>query len=284
MQISLIKWFELIRFRQWLKNLMLLFPPFLGGQIDDISRMVAGLPAIMAFCLAASVTYIINDIMDVRLDARHPQKCSRPIAAGIISKKTAGAAAVIFFIFTVVCCFLSPGKVWLYVAAYLIVTICYSYKLKHKPLVDIFCIAACFIFRLEAGGEAFSVEISAWLFLSVFLLALFLSTGKRCSEKFVLGECAGNHRQTLDAYPPRFLEGAMFMTSASVLVTYTMYVLSREYLIYTVPLCCFGLLRYIFIVLSGKEGDPTESLLGDKPLLMVSILWTTAVTWATYVL
>lgn len=150
------------------------------------------------------------------------------------------------------------------------------------PLFDVFSISAGFLLRLLAGGEAFGVPISDWLFLSVFLLALFLSIGKRLGEKIALGELAGEHRLSLASYSEIYLQGAMFMTGAVVLVTYTMYVISRQSLIYTVPLCAFGLLRYILRIESGKSGDPTESLLRDGPLFAVSLLWVVMVGLGIY--
>ncbi|MDD2337050.1 MAG: decaprenyl-phosphate phosphoribosyltransferase, partial [Geobacteraceae bacterium] len=129
---------------------------------------------------------------------------------------------------------------------------------------------------------AFGVEISAWRFLSVFLRAIFLSTGKRLYEKNALGESAGHHRKSLESYPPGFLDGTMYMTGGAVLVTYTLYVIEHHVLIYTVPLCCFGLLRYIMRVKSGLGGDPTESLIRDVPLFVVGLLWTLMVGWGIY--
>ena len=169
-------------------------------------------------------------------------------------------------------------------ASYLSVSVAYSAKLKEIVLVDIFCISAGFLLRLEAGGIAFNVSISEWLFLSVFLLSVFLSTGKRLSEKQSLGDEARYHRIALITYPNGFLEGSMYMTGSSVMVTYTMYVISRHssLLLYTVPLCCFGLMRYILRVQKGKSGDPTESLTRDLPLLIVGVLWVALVGWGIY--
>ena len=72
------------------------------------------------------------------------------------------------------------------------------------------------------------------------------------------------------------------MTGGTVLVTYTMYAIARQSLLYTVPLCCFGLLRYIFRVKSGFGGDPTESLLKDAPLFVVGLSWVVMVGWGIY--
>ena len=157
--------------------------------------------------------------------------------------------------------------------AYLAISVAYSTKLKELPLVDIFCIAAGFLLRLQAGGEASGVVISEWLFLSVFLLSLFLSSGKRLCEQNSMGDSAALHRKSLLSYPDGFLEGALYLTAAAALVTYAMYVISRHTLVYTVPLCTFGLLRYIFRVKAGLGGDPTESLINDVPLFVTSLIW-----------
>lgn len=272
----------LLRPKQWLKNLMLFFPPFLGGMLFDAKNIFPGLVAFASFGLIASSTYVINDLLDVERDILHPQKKNRPIPSGTIHRSTATVIALLigtsgFFLS------LQISPLFLVILSiYAGNSLAYSLKLKKMPLFDLFSISAGFLLRLLAGGEAFEVPISDWLFLSVFLLSLFLSTGKRLGEKIALGELAGEHRQSLASYSEIYLQGAMFMTGAVVLVTYTMYVISRQSLIYTVPLCAFGLLRYILRIESGKSGDPTESLLRDGPLFAVSLLWAVMVGWGVY--
>lgn len=272
----------ILRPAQWLKNLMLLFPPFLGGEL-----LMPGIAArcavpILSFCLASSSTYILNDILDRERDRNHPKKQKRPLPSGAVSVPT----AIMLCILSSAGSLLLAGRVSTVflsiLLAYLLVSVLYSTCLKNLPIVDLFCISAGFLFRLQAGGEAFAVPVTEWLFLSVFLLSIFLSTGKRLSEKCALGENAGNHRKSLDGYPDGFLEGTMYMTSGAVLVTYTLYVIEHNVLIYTVPLCCFGLLRYILRVKSGLGGDPTESLLKDGPLFVVGLLWAVMVGWGIY--
>jgi 4-hydroxybenzoate polyprenyltransferase len=272
----------ILRPTQWLKNLILLFPPFLGGEL-----LMPGLGAkcgapILSFCLASSSTYVLNDILDREHDSNHPKKQKRPLPSGSVSIFT----AIILCVLMLAGCLLLASRVSTVflsiLLAYLLVSALYSLFLKNLPIVDLFCVTAGFIFRLQAGGEAFGVSISGWLFLSVFLLSIFLSTGKRLYEKSSLGDNAGTHRKSLDGYPHGFLEGTMYMTGGAVLVTYTLYVIEHNVLIYTVPLCCFGLLRYILRVKSGLSGDPTESLLKDGPLFVVGILWMVMVGWGIY--
>jgi len=275
---------RLLRIHQWLKNLMLYFPPFLGGTFFSDCLSPQALHPFIAFCTTSSATYILNDLFDRENDCHHPEKCSRPIASGSVSSASALLVVAALLICSVLIARNISGMFLLMLAVYFVVSLAYSVKLKEIVLVDIFCISAGFLLRLQAGSAAFNVAISEWLFLSVFLLSVFLSTGKRLAEKQRLGDAAQHHRKALVAYPKGFLDGTLYMTGGSVLVTYTMYVISRHspLLLYSVPLCCFGLLRYILRVQSGKGGDPTESLTRDVPLLIVGVAWVSLVGWGIY--
>ena len=275
----------MLRPLQWLKNLMVYFPPFLGGTIfsQDMLRAWSLVP-FAAFCMASSSGYIINDLMDCGSDAHHPVKSKRVIPSGRVSRPVAGAVAALLCMLSLATASCVSLKFLLLLGLYLVVTLSYSLWLKHMALLDLFCISAGFVIRLFAGGSAFSVPVSEWLFLCVFLLSLFLSAGKRMAEKQKLGYGAARHRKVLDGYPDGFLEGAMLVCASSVLVTYAMYVISRhsQLLLFSVPLCCFGLFRYMLRVQRGMGGDPTESLVRDVPLLVTGTAWAVMVGWGVY--
>ena len=74
----------------------------------------------------------------------------------------------------------------------------------------------------------------------------------------------------------------MYLSGAAVLVTYAIYAISTPLLVYTVPLCMFGLLRYLMRIKSGQSGDPTEALTRDVPLLATGMLWVLMVGWSVY--
>jgi len=272
----------LIRPTQWLKNLMLFFPPFLAGQLLAPAVASRGIVPFCTFCLVSSAGYIFNDLLDREQDRRHPRKQLRPLAAGRVSIPAVVLLAAGLLISALIWANSIHPELLPFLLGYLTITLCYSLWLKEIPLVDLFCISSGFLIRLQAGGVLFQIPISPWLFLSVLLLSIFLSTGKRFGELQALGEDAARHRASLAGYPPGFLNGTLYLTAGTVLVTYAMYVVQRPSLIYTVPLCLFGLLRYILRVSSGKSGDPTEALLKDYMLLLVGLSWVVLVFWSIY--
>lgn len=277
--VALIK---LTRPVQWVKNLMLYFPAFLGGMIFDSGVAAQGTIPFFSFCLASSATYCLNDALDADHDLNHPLKKGRPIPSGQVSKHGAVVLSLCLMFMSLYLGYTVQWRFLLFLATYLVVSISYSYWLKNIPVVDLMCISAVFLLRLGAGGAAFDIKVSDWLFLCVFLLSLFLAAGKRLFEKQFLGEHAGCHRRALTLYPAGFLEGTLHLTGAAALVTYAIYSIPRQGLAYTVPLCTFGLLRYIFRVRSGESGDPTESMIRDLPLLLTSIVWALCVGLSIY--
>lgn len=273
---------RMLRPAQWLKNLMVFFPPLLAGQLLSAAVFVRGMPLLIAFCMVSSAGYILNDLLDRERDRHHPVKCLRPLASGSVGYRSALAWSLALYAFGFFVGWFSVGQLVVYLVGYAVVTLLYSMILKNIPILDLFGISAGFLIRLHAGGELYQIEISPWLFLTVFLLSIFLSTGKRLSEFQILGKNAGDHRASLLRYPDGFLAGTMYMTGAVVLVTYAMYALHKPSLVLSVPLCLFGLLRFIFRVNSGKGGDPTEALLKDWQLFMVGLTWLVIIFWSIY--
>lgn len=273
---------KLLRPHQWLKNLILFFPPFLGGVLFLPGMLAKGTIPFASFCLASSFTYVLNDILDRDRDRLHPRKRQRAIASGELSVAAALGVSLILLLPALGLAWSVSLLFFEYLALYLLVSAAYSHFLKNQPIFDIFCIASGFVFRLLAGGEAFRVVVSDWLFLSVLLLALFLSAGKRLGEQQLLGDDAGAHRQALGKYPPGVLDAFMVISAAAVLVTYTLYVIAKGKLLYTVPLCCFGLFRYVLVVKGGGSGDPTLSLLKDPVLFVVGLVWALLVGFGVY--
>ena len=261
--------FKLLRPQQWIKNLLLLFPPFFAGDILGVTI----LPAFFTFCCAASCSYIINDIRDIEADRNHLSKRNRAIAAGIISKNLAFMVMLLLLITSISLSFYVSYSFWVYIVAYLAISFSYTFFFKHIVIADIFLISSGFLVRVLAGGEAFDVSVSNWLFMAVFMVSLFLAAGKRLGEFVSLGDTAHVHRGSLANYNKSFLEGILWFSASTALVTYALYTIEQKSeLFYTVPLAAFGLLRYIYIAKEGR-GDPTEALLKDGQIMGTGIVW-----------
>jgi 4-hydroxybenzoate polyprenyltransferase len=276
-----------MRPHQWVKNIFvcaaLLF--YLAENKDaapfDLWVLLAPvLFAVAAFCLGASAIYLVNDVMDVESDRAHPTKCKRPIAAGEISIPVALAASVACVGGALILARQSSPGSWdvaMIMVAYMVMNLFYSMKLKHVVIVDAFIIAAGFLLRLNAGGAAAEVELSPWIMLCTFFLALFLAFCKRRAEIDLLGEDRGGHRKILLEYTPRFLDQITVVLAACTVITYAMWTMSKdreEYLyFYTVPFVVFGLFRYLLLVQTQKGGgSPTRVLLGGDTTFVINCL------------
>jgi 4-hydroxybenzoate polyprenyltransferase/phosphoserine phosphatase len=170
-----------LRPHQWAKNLLLLVPLLLSHAISFESLM-AGLLAFCSFSLAASGTYIVNDLLDIETDRRHAKKRMRSFAAGDLSPIT-GAVAVVLFLALAFAIGrgLSPSfGLWLLL--YLAGTVAYSTWLKRIPIVDVLVLSGLYTLRLLAGSSATGSHISHWLGgFSVFLF-FSLAIAKRFAE------------------------------------------------------------------------------------------------------
>ena len=290
-----------LRPQQWVKNLFVLaalvFAHGEHGQLfawgTDVERT---LYAFAAFCLGASAIYLVNDMLDVESDRKHPEKRHRPIASGAVSVPQAIAMAI--------AC--AGGAGWLgycaqgepfpvlgVVAVYVLLNFFYSIRLKHVVLVDAFCIAAGFLLRVQAGGYAAGAQISHWLMLCTLFLALFLALCKRRAESDLLGEGRGEHRMILREYNVGFLDQMMTVLAACAIVTYTMYTVAPETsqkfgaerpLVWTVPFVVFGLARYMLLVQTKQGGgNPTRLFLGgDLQFLLNTLGWGATVLWCVW--
>jgi decaprenyl-phosphate phosphoribosyltransferase len=277
-----LTYINLLRPHQWLKNLLILFPPFFAGTLFERSALGDVFFSLAAFSLIASSGYIINDIIDRDADKNHAKKRNRGIPKGVVSTRFAVILSVVLCVLGLYLSTFVSSRLWIYGAIYFVVSFLYTLSLKHIVILDIFAIAFAFLIRVLAGGEAFNVRVTNWLFLTVFLVALFLATGKRVGELISLGAEADKHRKIFSHYSRTFLEGLLWSSASAALVAYALYTIDNtNKMFYTVPIAAFGLFRYIFIVQQGK-GDPTEALLGDWQIMSTGIIWATMIGLIIY--
>ncbi len=264
---------KLMRPKQWVKNAFVLAPLVFSAKFLQPHAIYAALIAFVLFCLAASATYIINDIRDREQDRLHPEKCKkRPLAAGDVTIPQALVLLSLILVLLIMGCFFDY-RVMLIIIAYLLMNVAYSFKLKHIPVVDIFTIAMGFVLRVLAGAVAIAVPLSGFMFVTTLCLALYLASIKR--QKELQLETKANTREVLRYYNLDLIRRYSEISASSTLLFYSLYVITNsKHLVITIPFVLFGLFRYWYLAeCTGQGESPTEALLGDYILLMVTSAW-----------
>jgi 4-hydroxybenzoate polyprenyltransferase len=183
----------------------------------------------------------------------------------------------------------SSDGVWL-LATYVVLNGAYTLRLKQVAIVDITFIAIGFVIRLMVGAVVTGVELSEWIIVMTFLLALFLSLAKRRDDVIIHLTSNEKMRKAVDGYNLAFLDSAMVMTAAIVVLAYVLWSLTDEvaarmgeqvYL--TSVFVVLGVLRYMQIALvEEKSGNPSRVLLRDRFLQGVLAAWLGAFVWLLY--
>jgi len=276
---------------QWTKNLLVFAPLIFAVRLFDLASAARSAAGFAVFCGLSSVVYLINDVMDREGDRRHPQKRTRPIAAGDVSVPAALVSALVLAAGSLGCAYLLSGRFAAVAALYLGLQTLYSISLKHIVIIDALTLAIGFVLRAVAGAVVIDVVVSHWLFVCTILLALFIALAKRRHELVLLADGAAGHRPILDEYSAYLLDQMIAVVTASTLISYIFYTISPEteqkfgtsWLGLTIPFPLYGIFRYLYLVHRREGGgSPSDLLLNDKPLLACVTLWVVAVVLIVY--
>ena len=275
--------------RQWVKNLFVLAPLIFAKRATDLDAAAAALGAAALYCMASSAVYLFNDLRDVEQDRRHPEKRHRPIAAGRVGEGTALGTALLLAVGAVGGAAILGPAFAAVVAAYLLLNVAYTLKLKHMAYVDVTIIALGFLLRVIGGGLAIPVEVSGWILLVTLFISIYLGLGKRLHELAVVPD--GGGRRVLRQYSAHVARVLFRLSGALALGAYIAYTLSHRAqdnfgtaaLIWTAPLVALGQLRFDIMVRSTDPRSPTDGLLSDWMFLVVGALWSIAVILLVYV-
>lgn len=174
--------FRAMRPHQWAKNLLILLPLLLTRAYEDPAVLVAAAAVIALFSVAASGTYLLNDLLDLAADRSHPSKRTRPLASGTLPIPLALLLTPVLVAIGLAGTAMLDFDVFLSLVAYLVLTLAYSFGLKTQPVVDVLALGALFTLRLLAGHLLVDGGVPAWLL--VFCMAFFTSLAlvKRLTE------------------------------------------------------------------------------------------------------
>ena len=257
---------RLLRPKHWVKNIFVLAPLAFSGRFNEADSNWRTIGALVAFCLAASATYIMNDIFDVEADRAHPVKrLKRPIAAGQVKVPVAWLLFGLLIAGDVYLTVLMP-KIAPIIFGYLLLQVAYNFYLKRQPIIDMFVIAVGFVLRVYAGAFSIEIRVSKWMFVTTFSLAIFLASMKRLQELRTHGD---GSRKVLSEYTEAFTQRITEISGTLAVVFYSFYTFTAHpAFIYTIPVVLFVLIRYWFIADKAGAGEsPTDLILRDWQLL-----------------
>ena len=268
--------------RQWIKNLLIFAAPAAAGALFAPGTAIAAGVAFLAFTAAAVATYFVNDAADADTDRRHPVKWRRPVAAGLIGRRT---AVLIGLTTATMSVGLATAVNWPFTAClvgYLALTGAYSAGLKHIAVLDVLVVAGGFLLRTAGGAAATGVTVSSWFMLLTLFGSLFLVTAKRIGEQNRAqpdGDTTAK-RRVLSGYSAAWLQQTLTMALTGTVLAYAAW--AFQYLGHDVALPLLAvslvpflaaLMRYSLLVARGDGERPEDLLVSDRFLLVAGLLW-----------
>ncbi|TFF98027.1 MAG: hypothetical protein EU541_07390 [Promethearchaeota archaeon] len=288
---------NLIRVRQYYKNVLIFLGIILSGNIFSFQFYPGLLTGFLLLCLTSSLNYIINDIRDIEEDKQHPEKLKKkPLASGEISLRAAYGLLILFVIIIIgSLLFLVPNPIFaLYLGIMFITGQLYTHIFKHYAFLDILTLALGYIWRTLAGCILINQPyVSAWLILAIYEVALFLVIAKRKGDLIAMGskENAIKHKKIYNSYSKNLLDQFHVITAGAIFITYSIYLIFKfdldfnniseinfhffEYLsIITIPIVLYILMRYMYLTSAKPEiARNPEKAFFDKGILVGGLLF-----------
>ncbi len=273
---------SLLRVPQWAKNLLVLAPVFFDHGFGRQGALCHALTAMVAFCLAASAVYCLNDVVDRKADSQHPVKCRRPVASGAVSVASALVLMAVCVALSVIVSASVGHGVLVLVVCYLAANVAYSLALKRLALLDVMVVAMFYVARIWCGSLASNVNPTAWIMVMTFLLALFLAFAKRRDDVAIKESGKSGVRATVSNYNIDFVNMGLTLIATVTVAAYIMYAISPEvtsrfgtqFVVVTALPVLAGVLRYMQLTLvESRSGSPTAVLFHDRPVQLCIALW-----------
>jgi decaprenyl-phosphate phosphoribosyltransferase len=279
-----------MRPRQWLKNVLVLAAPLASADLVQVTVLEKVGLAFVAFCMAASAVYLINDSVDVAEDRAHPVKRHRPIAAGLVPVKLAVATSAVLFVGSLAVAWLASMQLLIVIAVYIAVQLGYCFGLKHQPVIDICIVASGFLIRAIAGGAASNIPLSQWFLLAAGFGSLFMVAGKRYAEFELASRTGAKIRKSLERYSASYLRFVWTLSASVLIMTYVLWAFeiraahhNSVWSVISIVPFVVAVLRYAVDVDGGNGGEPEEIAIGDRVLQVLAVLWLCALVVAVYV-
>ena len=274
--------------RQWIKNTLVLTAPIAAGVAFQPRALLQMLVAVIAFCVAASGIYLVNDAVDAEADRAHSTKRLRPVASGELSVRAAWTAALVLLPGALVISALLTWQLFVVIAIYEVIQLWYCLGMKDEPVIELASVASGFLLRAIAGGVATNIELSKWFLIAAGFGSLFMAAGKRYAEIRLARDTGVAIRPVLERYTPTYLRFVWTMSAGVLVTTYALWAFAmhqatpNQWSVVSIVPFVVALLRYAVDVDSGAAGEPEEVVLHDRMLLLLGGIWVVCLMASVY--
>ena len=274
--------------RQWIKNTLVLTAPIAAGVAFQPRALLQMLVAVIAFAVAASGIYLVNDAVDAEADRAHSTKRLRPVASGELSVRAAWTAALVLLPGALVISALLTWQLFVVIAIYEVIQLWYCLGMKDEPVIELASVASGFLLRAIAGGVATNIELSKWFLIAAGFGSLFMAAGKRYAEIRLVQDTGVAIRPVLERYTPTYLRFVWTMSAGVLVTTYALWAFAmhqatpNQWSVVSIVPFVVALLRYAVDVDSGAAGEPEEVVLHDRMLLLLGGIWVVCLMASVY--
>jgi 4-hydroxybenzoate polyprenyltransferase len=284
-------WAKALRVHQWAKNLLVFVPILTSHRWGDRAACVSAVWMFAAFSFCASSTYLLNDLLDLPADRKHPRKRHRPFASGALSVPAGIAAGAAALLGGLMLAYADGPAAVLLAGLYAALSISYSLEVKKHAPADVFFLAGLYVLRIIGGGVAAGIHLTEWLLAFALFLFLGLAFCKRSAELAAMKEAgmeapAGRDYTIADAPLVMGCGIAAACTATLVLVLYLnsdqVRIMYRDptALWLLAPLILFWQVRLWMLTVRGRMRDdpilftirdPTTWLIGLAAMALIVI-------------
>lgn len=261
---------QLIRIKDWIKNIVIFFPIIFSNNLYSIENITNVFVAFFMFSLTASSVYILNDILDYKDDKLHKLKRNiKPLASNRLSLNFSLFLFLLFIIVITILLVLFPELIY-YILIYLVINVAYSTFLKRVKYLEMFLISIGYLIRLFLGSHIIKVETSFSLAISVFCLAMFVISIKRSVE--VLSQQTSRIKKL--NYSIAILK-LVAKTNAFIflLCIFIFILLSNNTLVIILPFLVYVVYEYYKVSFLKNIGEfPIDLIFKEKKILFSSLI------------
>ena len=266
---------QLLRIKDWFKNLIIFFPIIFSVKFLELNNYFDLIITFIIFSITSSIVYILNDIIDLNNDKKHPIKKSRPLASNKISIKE--SIYILISLVFVGLIFLNFQKtIFIHILIYLVTSCTYILFLKKIPFLELLILSSLYLIRIDTGSLVINVESTHLMLLTTLIISIFFILLKRIGELNLLKDNEFiQTRSVLNFYNITTLKNITILMIITFFILVFIYTYSTSFfLILTFPFIFMFIYRYYLSAIRSTDGENPISLILQNYFLIINIFAT----------